>query len=160
VPRRPTSSSPFSLYCRALRTSRGLTQEQLADAAGVHVSSLKNAEGDNPISLSSIRTIYRDGIPGKKALSAEEWHQLIAYWLARDLGETISLPDLTGAIRKTDAAGAETTHRQHAALLSAVDALPTDDRQLLTDLAVTIAKTKKRQSFLQLIRSALHCVKG
>lgn len=60
-------------------------QEQLAALAGVHVATVKNAEGDRPIGVNTVRQLYYIGL-GKtdKAISEEEWHQLLAYWLMRD----------------------------------------------------------------------------
>jgi transcriptional regulator with XRE-family HTH domain len=146
--------SPLTHLCRAIRTARNLSQEELAALAGVDVSTLKNAEGNRSISVSTLATIYRQGLTGQLALTEEQWHDLLAAWIARDLPPdvTVSAPKLAAALEKHGTASAGAKAQRHADLLRAVEDLASTDAALILDLVKAIAG-KKGPTILTLLRA-------
>jgi transcriptional regulator with XRE-family HTH domain len=155
MPRRTSAASPFALFCRTLRSARGLSQEELAAGAGVHVASIKNAEGDEPVAISTVGTIYRTGLTGKNALSSEEWHQLVAYWLARQLpANSISIADLSATLRQTGTARKSKSIDRASALARAIDSLDPAQADVFDHLAA-IARKKSAPHVFAAIRAIL-----
>lgn len=146
--------STLALACITLRSARGLRQVDLAESAGVHISTLKNVEGDRPVSLGTLAMIYRDGMKGKHRLTAEEWHKIVGYWLLREVPGGIALDALvTGAseaARDVDGADGE---RQRVVLASMAK-LTEQDAETLAAIAKALT-TRRGPALLAVLRGIL-----
>jgi len=146
--------STLALACLTLRSSRGLLQVELAESAGVHVSTLKNVEGDKPVSLATLARLYRDGMKGKHRLSVEEWHKLVGYWLLREVPEGIALDALvSGASAAADGVAGAAGERQRA-VLAAMAKMPEQDAETLAAVAKALT-TRRGPALLAVLRGLL-----
>lgn len=106
---------------------------------GVHVATLKNVEGDRPVSLRTLAMIYRDGLRGKNAISAEEWHKVVAYWLLSEFPEGLSMEAMGAGIAEVERemAGAERSRR--GAVLQALEKMDEADAATFAELTRALA---------------------
>lgn len=140
---RPRSSrSAFALYARALRDERGLTMDELAAAAKVHVSTIKNIECDRHVSIETVGRVYRDGLPKKHRLQPAQWHQLVGYWLLIHFPDGITLPDVTTGIHAAETATATAADDLTAKMRAALGELTDSDGKMI--LAIVAAAGGKR----------------
>ena len=134
MPRPSTARSALALFCISLRTSRKLTQQDIAESAGIHVSSVKAAEGDRDLSVKKLGQLYRS-LKGKAALSDSEWHLLMAYWLQREFPAGVRVEALASAVKQAEAGKASGLDARTAKMKGALDALTQGDAELIISLA-------------------------
>lgn len=149
-PRNRRTRSALALYAQALRAARGLSQEELADAAGVNVSTVKNAEGDRPIRLDTLAAVYRDGIP-RQPLTDPEWLQLVVYWANEhtggDGGRSLLVEDLRESLGATKVLVQKTLDSHVKALM----ALPEQTRSMLEQIAKICGKRDAKKFITALV---------
>lgn len=134
--------SALAHFCLTLRTARALTQADLAVQAGVHISTLKNIEGDRAVSLGTLRTIYRAGLRTKDPISPEEWHKLIGYWLLRELEGDVSLQTVAAGISGAEAHIATVEAKRTKRVLAAMQKLDAQSAETVADVATALAGRK------------------
>lgn len=144
----PRQKSALALYLRTLRADRGMTQEELADMAGVNVATIKNLENDRGSAFTTLAEIYRDGIKKpRRPLTDAEWLQAAIYWMVQLAGDGGRVVTLEGVKSAT------TTVQKHyskelAALIHAAEDMTTGNLRLLASVAKHMKETKELPSIL------------
>ncbi len=153
-PRPRSARSPLALYARTLREARGLTQDELADLGKVHVSTVKNIEGDRDVGVETLGHLYRDSLRGKHAVAPAEWHQLLGYWLLARFPGGISARDVLGGIHAVEATAAQNLDARARALITAASKLNVADAATLLTIAQAGA-TKRGRAIFNHLRTML-----
>lgn len=158
MPRPKKAVSPLALYCTALRLSRDLTQADLAGIAGIHESTVKNAEGDRPLAFETLALIYRTSLKGPLALSNPEWHQLVGYWLLKAVPGCIVPAELAAGVSAAAASTADGIQTREKTVLDVLSRLEPDDAATFTTLA-ELATGARGSRILSAIRALLELLK-
>lgn len=122
-------NSALASLAKALRSSRGMSQLELAAASGVHVSTIKNLEADRHIAPETAVSVFEQGFAkSTQPLREQERLQIIAYWLQRSF-PNIQLPALESTVRRAESAASAADKAVRAAI-SGLD--PADASLILT----------------------------